>query len=186
MALAYTDVLFELREISLKNRPKELYEVSKKGTVPVLVTSDNLVIDESLEIMLWSLKNNSKQKWLKDNYSEELDIININDTKFKKWLDRYKYYDRYPGKSKAYYRKECCNILDIYENKLSNSQYLLKNKISLVDIAVFPFIRQFANVDQDWFNSFYKKLPTWLHSISSSELFAKVMEKNELWVGKEI
>ena len=186
MALNYTNVLFELREISLKNRPKELYQASRKGTVPVLITSDNLVIDESLEIMLWSLQNDSRQLWLKDNYSQDLDIIINNDTDFKKWLDRYKYHDRYPEKSKIFYRKECCNILDIYENKLVDSQYILKDSIGLVDIAIFPFIRQFANVNHDWFNNHFNKLPIWLDRISSSELFIQVMKKNELWIGKEI
>ena len=186
MALVYTEISFELREISLKNRPKELYRASKKGTVPVLITSDNLVIDESLEIMLWSLENNSKQQWLKDNYNQDLDIINNNDTEFKKWLDRYKYHERYTEQPKIYYRDECCKILDIYENKLIDYQYILKNSIGLVDIAVFPFIRQFANVDHDWFNDYYNKLPSWLEKISSSELFTQVMKKNELWVEKEI
>ena len=74
MALAYTNVKVEIREISLRNRPKELYEVSQKGTVPVLITIDGLVIDESLEIMLWTLKNNSNQTWLTENHNEEIDI----------------------------------------------------------------------------------------------------------------
>jgi len=186
MALAYTDISFELREISLKNRPKELYRVSKKGTVPVLITSDNLVIDESLEIMLWALESHSKQQWLKDNYNQDLNIINNNNTEFKKWLDRYKYHDRYPEQSRKYYRGECCNILDVYENKLSNTKYILKNSISFVDIAVFPFIRQFAYVDYDWFSDYYNNLPSWLEKISSSDLFIQVMKKNELWDEIEI
>ena len=70
MALAYTNVKVEIREISLRNRPKELYEVSQKGTVPVLITIDGLVIDESLEIMLWTLKNNLNQTWLIKNHNK--------------------------------------------------------------------------------------------------------------------
>ena len=62
MALAYTDTKVEIREISLKNRPEELYQASKKGTVPVLITADSSIIDESLEIMLWTLKNNLNQR----------------------------------------------------------------------------------------------------------------------------
>ena len=84
MALAYTNVKVEIREISLKNRPKELYEVSQKGTVPVLITIDGLVIDESLEIMLWTLKNNLNQTWLIENDNEEIEMINRNDVLFKK------------------------------------------------------------------------------------------------------
>ena len=72
MALAYTNIKVEIREISLQNRPEELYEVSKKGTVPVLITIDGLVIDESLEIMLWTLKNNLNQTWLIKNHNKEI------------------------------------------------------------------------------------------------------------------
>ena len=75
MALAYTNVKVEIREISLRNRPKELYEVSQKGTVPVLITIDGLVIDESLEIMLWTLKNNLNQTWLIKNHNKEIEMI---------------------------------------------------------------------------------------------------------------
>ena len=75
MALAYTDVKVEIREISLQNRPEELYEVSKKGTVPVLITTDGLVIDESLAIMLWTLKNNLNQTWLIENHNKEIEMI---------------------------------------------------------------------------------------------------------------
>ena len=83
MALAYTDVKLEIREISLRNRPEELYQASKKGTVPVLITLDGLVIDESLEIMLWTLKNNLNQTWLMENSEQELELINRNDVSFK-------------------------------------------------------------------------------------------------------
>ena len=91
MALAYTDIHVEIREISLRDRPEELYQASKKGTVPVLITLDGLVIDESLEIILWSLKSNSKQIWLSDNSDLEMNLINQNDTIFKKWYGWYFY-----------------------------------------------------------------------------------------------
>ena len=185
MALAYTDVQIEIREISLQNRPEELYEVSKKGTVPVLITVDNLVIDESLEIMLWTLKNNLNQTWLTKNFNQELEMINRNDTLFKKWLDRYKYYDKYPENSKEYYRKQCNYILSDYENQLNNTKYLLRNDMSISDIAIFPFVRQFANVDYQWFESNYNKLTCWFEEISSSNLFILIMKKYDTWNPKD-
>ena len=185
MALAYTDVQVEIREISLQNRPEELYEVSKKGTVPVLITVDNLVIDESLEIMLWTLKNNLNQTWLTKNFNQELEMINRNDTLFKKWLDRYKYYDKYPENSKEYYRKQCNYILSDYENQLNNTKYLLRNDISISDIAIFPFVRQFINVDRQWFESNYNKLTCWFEEISSSNLFILIMKKYDTWNPKD-
>ena len=181
MALAYADIKVELREISLRDRPRELYEVSSKGTVPVLITTDNSVIDESLEIMIWSLKCKENQTWLINESNVEFDLITDNDTTFKKWLDRYKYHDRYPEKSKEYYREHCNDILSIYEKQLNKTEYLLRNNISIADIAIFPFIRQFSNVDYEWFEKKYNKLRLWLKNISSSDLFISVMEKNDTW-----
>ena len=186
MALAYTNVKVEIREISLRNRPDELYEVSKKGTVPVLITTDGLVIDESLEIMLWTLKNNLNQTWLVEDCHVEIEMINRNDTLFKKWLDRYKYHDRYPENTKQYYRKKCDNILSKYESQLNSTQYLLKDSISISDIAIFPFIRQFANVDYKWFENNYAQLTVWLENICSSDLFVQIMKKYEMWDRKNM
>ena len=186
MALAYTNVKVEIREISLRNRPDELYEASKKGTVPVLITTDGLVIDESLEIMLWTLKNNLNQTWLVEDSHLEIEMINSNDTLFKKWLDRYKYHDRYPENTKQYYRKKCDNILSKYESQLNNTQYLLKDSISISDIAIFPFIRQFANVDYKWFENNYTELTVWLENICSSDLFVQIMKKYEMWDRKNM
>ena len=184
MALAYTNVQVEIREISLQNKPEELYKVSKKGTVPVLITLDDLVIDESLEIMLWTLKNNSNQTWLIKNHNKEIEMINRNDVLFKKWLDRYKYHDRYPENSKEHYQKKCGDILSDYESQLNNTKYLLRNSISIADIGIFPFVRQFANVDYQWFKNNYKKLTFWLEEICSSNLFIQIMKKYEIWNNK--
>ena len=184
MALAYTDVHVEIREISLKNRPEELYKVSKKGTVPVLITLDGLVIDESLKIMLWTLKNNSNQTWLIKNHDKEIKMINRNDGLFKKWLDRYKYYDRFPENTKEYYQKKCDVILSDYESQLNNTKYLSRDSISIADIAIFPFVRQFANVDYQWFENNYNKLTSWLQDICSSNLFLQIMKKHETWNNK--
>ena len=113
MALLYTKTQVEIREISLRDRPKELYQASEKGTVPVLITLDSVVIDESLDIMVWALKNSLKQTWLIDN-CDDMNAINQNDTLFKKWLDRYKYHDRYLENSKEYYRMQCGKVLSDY------------------------------------------------------------------------
>lgn len=184
MALAYTDVKLEIREISLRDRPEELYQASKKGTVPVLITLDGLVIDESLEIMLWTLKNNLNQTWLMENSEQELELINRNDVSFKKWLDKYKYHDRHPEYSKEYYREKCADILSDYENQLGNKKYILRDNISIADVAIFPFVRQFANVDYPWFENHYSKLTNWLEKICSSDLFIQIMEKHEMWDNK--
>ena len=180
MALSYCNIQVELREISLRDRPQSLYDISKKGTVPVILTKNKNVIDESLDIMIWALNKKNNQTWLnKDN--KEIDLINFNDTEFKKWLDKYKYHDRYPENSKESYRDKCNVILAKYENNLNNNQYLMSNKISIVDIAIFPFIRQFANVDYKWFENNYFNLNKWLNNISSSKLFISIMNKYNTW-----
>ena len=181
MAIAHTKLIIEIREISLRNRPKELYKASSKGTVPVLITPENVVIDESLDIILWVLKKSSIQSWLPENHFRHMKLIEQNDFKFKKWLDRYKYHDRYPENTKIFYRQKCCNYLNIYEKKLSEKKYLLSDNIKISDISIFPFIRQFANVDLDWFQNEYVKLAFWLDEICNSVLFKRIMKKYDLW-----
>ena len=186
MALAYTKLKVELREISLRDRPKELYKASAKGTVPVLITTSKKIIDESLDIMLWALKNNFDQTWLPKEHTKELIMINSNDTEFKKWLDKYKYHDRYPDKPKEFYREKCREILDSYEKQLEITSYLISDKINIADIAIFPFVRQFANVDYVWFENNYNNLKVWLNEICDSNLFKSIMKKNDLWDPKNI
>ena len=180
MALSYCEVEVELREISLKDRPQSLYEISKKGTVPAMLTKDNIVIDESLDIMIWALERNHNQTWLnKDN--KEMSLINLNDTEFKKYLDRYKYHDRHPQNSKESYRNKCNTILEEYEKSLIKSQYLINDNVNIADISIFPFVRQFAKVDYTWFENNYVYLSRWLKNISSSEIFTSVMKKYDTW-----
>ena len=180
MALSYCDIEVELREISLRDRPQSLYDISKKGTVPVILTKDNTVIDESLDIMIWALKRKLNQTWLNKN-NREMDLINLNDTEFKKNLDRYKYHDRHPQDSKESYRNKCGTILGKYEKTLIKNQYLINDNMNVADIAIFPFVRQFANVDYKWFENNYIYLNRWLKNISSSKIFISVMNKYDTW-----
>jgi len=177
MALAYSNITVELKEILLKNRPQELFDISPKGTVPVLLVDKSIIIEESLEIMIWALNKNDPNGWYKHNKQKQINIINEYDKKFKYWLDRFKYYDRYPDYDKNYYREKCNTYLSKLDIKLNDTPYLLSKKISLADIAIFPFIRQFANIDLDGFNNFYKNIPMWLEKIMKSKLFLSVMNK---------
>ena len=161
MALAYSNITVELKEISLKNRPQELYDISPKGTVPILCINNSTIIDESLDIMKWALNHNDPKHWIDNNMEIQHEMIQANDNKFKHWLDRYKYYDRYPKHTKSDYREKCGEFILKLNILLEDNRYLLSNHLSLVDVAIFPFIRQCANVDIHWFNNHYVNAYNW-------------------------
>ena len=179
MALFNSDIQIDIHEVSLKNKPRAMLELSSKGTVPMLVVDDQ-VIDESLDIMLWALNINDPDGWYAD-YSEAgkihaMQLITQNDEEFKGWLDKYKYADRHPEFSQDYYREKCEVFLQVLETALEKSAYLMGETISLADIAIFPFIRQFAMVDKNWFDSCpFPKTRSWLNSFLDLPLFTHVM-----------
>tara|TARA_B100000886_G_scaffold67572_1_gene42546 strand:- start:634 stop:1215 length:582 start_codon:yes stop_codon:yes gene_type:complete len=181
MSLYYSKINYEHREILLNNRPEKLYQLSPKGTVPVLELPNGDVIDESLDIMKWTISINDPEMWFDKNSEEQVDLIKLNDDKFKKWLDKYKYHVRFPEYSLEYYRKECEKILDIYEDRLKDKSFLFGATISLADIAIMPFIRQFSNVDIGYFNNRFTFLSKWKQSLISLEIFSKMMNKFEVW-----
>ncbi len=184
MALKYASITCELREIALRNKPKEMISISKKGTVPVLQLINGEVIDESLDIMLWALQRADPDNWLNIEHQDAMLLIEKNDNQFTQYLDRYKYFQRYPGKPQIYYRERAEKFVVLLETNLKehNGIGLVSNHISLADVAIFPFIKQFAHVDWEWFcNSQYENLISWLFKFEKSELFLLVMKKYKLW-----
>ncbi len=194
MALRYSNIHVEHREVELKSKPLSMLNYSRKGTVPVLVLQDGTVIDESREIITWALKINDPDNWkasglpLRDGLSKVDTSINDkmemlvekNDNYFKQYLDKYKYSDRYPENTQEFYRHKAEEFLIELENHLSNNLFLFSPKISVADISIFPFIRQFAFVDKVWFDqSKYKYLKIWLEVFLTSDLFNAVMEKHK-------
>jgi len=186
MVLSYMEVSVELREVLLNERPQSLYKISSKGTVPVLLLKDGKVLDESLDIMQWAIKQ-GEQKLYEDKLNEQNQLIKYNDTKFKYWLDKYKYHVRYLEHSREYYQRKCSKTLAEYDMRLRENEYLMGDRIRLADIAIFPFIRQCANVDQNWFNNKYPNLNRWLEIWKQSRLFKSVMMKYNQWrLGDEL
>ena len=177
MALTQFDLTLELREVSLKDRPPQLHNVSHKETVPVLHLQNGDVIDESLDIMLWCFHQNGGRS----GYSFQLKLIKIIDWDFKYWLDHYKYHERYPEYSRDYYRDKCATILSQFEILLEKNTYISGDEMQLADMAIFPFIRQFAHVDKDWFLSAFQTLTEWYQRIHASYVFTGVMEKYDFW-----
>lgn len=190
MALKYADIQLELREIDLNKPPAALRAISDNATVPVLHLPDGNVIDESWEIVQWAVRQNDPDLWLgEDNqYLIESDmLVETNDYSFKQDLDHYKYADRYPEQAMEYYRQQGEEFLQALEERLNETRFLLSDTISISDIGIFPFIRQFAMVDQPWFDQApYPKLQKWLSCFidsdgSEARLFSLVMNKYNIW-----
>lgn len=187
MALHAAGIKVVLREIFLKNKPDLFLQVSPKGTVPVLVTVENGVLEESLDIMDWALSSSIKgsgltQELLPDKPLDEHSLIVANDGEFKYWLDRYKYADRYPEQEPLYYRAQCEKQLRALDEVLQSQPFLDGNKLSALDLAVFPFVRQFAFVDKTGFDAMpFRSLQLWLESLLVHPLFTAVMAKYPAW-----
>ncbi len=183
MALRYAGIALEIREIELRNKPLEMLKVSPKATVPVLVLNDGAVIDQSLDIMYWALRQHDADGWLKADSELTQQLIAENDGSFKQALDKYKYAIRFPEQSAEAYRAQGEVFLLKLEHLLSQSRFLSGDQISLADIAIFPFIRQFSGVDAKWFEAApYPKLKTWLNALIESELFSSIMQKQPAYM----
>ena len=182
MALQYAGVQVEHREIDLRNKPQSMLRLSPKGTVPVLDV-DGLVLDQSLDIMRWALKISDPDGW---NILDE-DIAQIwierNDQLFKNLLDQYKYPNRYPNINPATVLADAMALmLEPMESALRSSQYLLGNRMTWIDIVIFPFIRQFSMVDQQKFEELpFPQIKRWLNEQIQSQLFISVMDKHPVW-----
>ncbi|WP_421558272.1 glutathione S-transferase [Pseudomonas canadensis] len=177
LALRYSGVPVRIVEVSLKAKPAEMLALSPKGTVPVL-NVDGQVIEESLEIMQWALAQHDPDNWLLQGDPAVFALIAENDQGFKYHLNRYKYAERYPEHSMEQYRAEGEVFLQKLEDLLADRAYLLADHPSLADMALAPFVRQFAHVDRAWFAaSPYTQLQAWLQRFLESPLFISVMAK---------
>ena len=181
MALAASGAEVMLREVLLKDKPSELLAASSKATVPVLVLSDGGVIEESLDIMQWALKQSDPLGWLAGSALDS-EWISECDGDFKHWLDRYKYAERYPEQTAEDYRQNAEGFLQKLEDRLSSNNWVGGNAANAVDVALFPFIRQFAGVDPSWWQQApYPKVRQWLENWLNSALFSAIMTKYPRW-----
>jgi len=182
LTLRYAGISCALREVVLGDKPPELIACSPKATVPVLVLDSGEVIDESLDIMLWALGQNDPDGWLDIDTAAANQLIDTNDGEFKAWLDRYKYPEWHPDSKPEECRARCEVFLDEIDRRLRQQAYVCGDRLSLADVALLPFLRQFAFVDIDWFRSSrYGSANEWLQRFLKSDLFASVMHKYPLW-----
>ena len=176
-----------LRDIVMTNIPTEMLTASPKGTVPVLVLSDSSVIEESLNIMLWALKQNDPDNLLyrheRDALDNMLTLIQRCDNEFVDALKKYKAASRYHDSNIQTYRQQCEIFINDLEESLTKHHFIMGDSASLVDYAILPFIRQFSNVDKKWYKQApYPKLQQWLENHYQNPIFAKAMTKYPQWL----
>jgi len=191
MAIVISEQICALREVVLKDKPPEMLEASSKGTVPVLVLPDGLVLDESYDIMCWALGLHDPDGWLEPierNAVDVKELISENDGPFKEHLDRYKYTTRYEdeGADAVYHRTHGLKFIEKLDARLTRRVYLYGDQFTIADAAIAPFIRQFANTDRNWFDMLnLPNVQRWLNGILGSDLFLYVMSKYPVWTQGE-
>lgn len=185
LAIQASGVQVELREVLLRIKPPQMLDISSKGTVPVLQLSDGRIIDESRDIIDWALSRNDPHEWALAAQpalrSQAERLIDRNDGDFKNLLDRYKYAVRFPEYPPEYYRDSALQVLAELDRQL-NGGYLLDGRETIADVALYPFVRQFALVDKPWFDQQpMPALQAWLEKFLAADSFARVMVKLPPW-----
>ena len=182
LALLSSGVRVELREIQLKHKPPEFLETSATATVPALRLTDR-VLDESLDIMIWALKQNDPEQLL-DIPQEGWALIEENDGPFKAALDHTKYASRYPELDATAERSKAAAFLVGLDERLRHQDALFGAHLTIADKAILPFVRQFANTDRNWFDAqAWPNLIAWLNRFTQGDAFEKVMNKYAPWSG---
>ncbi len=192
-AIKICEFKVELREIDLRNKPEHFNQISKSKTVPLLILDSKTIIEESLDIILWSLenaKNSLKEKYFNNYLKDEiLEIINENDSQFKYHLDRFKYSSRYNKEEKMHHFSKAYNYITKWNkliNKKSSSNYwLIGDQETIADWSIWPFVRQFkiACKNEKILNYFEPNIKSWLYNFENHKNFKDVMYKYNVWQG---
>ncbi len=184
-AIRSSQIMVEVREIKLQEKPSEFLKSSPKGTVPVLITNSGEILEESLDIINWALNRNDPDKWLdkgKLASHEIAKLLNDLENKFKPNLDKYKYPNRFSGVDQFLYRDKNLCFLEKLNFYLKKNTSLNCEHLTLLDYAIFPFVRQFRNVDQEWFEKLnFIFLNKWINQIIDSQDFLSIMKKFKKW-----
>ncbi len=190
LALLSSGVVYEHRDVALKAKPAEMLQVSPKGTVPVLCLSTGEVLEQSLDIMWWALRQHDPQSWVPltpEALAETHQLIAANDGAFKANLDRYKYPQRFGLSDGGAHRDEAAVWLFTLNARLQNHAFLAGEHWGLLDAALAPFVRQFARTDRAWFDAQpWPYLAQWLLNFENSAAFSAVMHKHPLWVSSAL
>ncbi len=185
LGLSVSGTSIRIREVVLRDKPAEMLELSPKGTVPVLHLPTGKILDESLDILTWALEQNDPEGWLIPSPDETQTLIARNDGPFKRALDRYKYPGRYAEEDVTIETQRAIGLEilhDLNTRITANNGQIMRPERSLADMAIFPFVRQFAHVDMDWFTAQpLSALQVWLEGHKNSALFKGIMPKYAQW-----
>ncbi len=184
LALKAAGIPVVLREVVLRDKPAALLEISPKATVPVLQRPDGGVLEQSLDIMRWALAASDPQGWLRADEDDDVRLLTaLNDGPFKQALDRYKYAPRHPERPAHAWRDDGVALMLAPLNaRLAAHRFLLRDTPSLADMALVPFMRQFAAVDPAWFTGApLAPLRAWLQALTATPLFESVMVRHPAW-----
>ena len=194
-AIKMCDLEVEIREIDLKNKPLELIKNSVSKTVPLLILNNGEVIEESLDIIMWALKNSPKnynERYFKKSYRELiLETIHENDHIFKYHLDRFKYTSRFNPNEKEFHfinAQKFLKKLNISLTQSNKNRWLVGDQESIADWCIWPFVRQFkiACNSQKIYDYFEEPLESWFNYFSKHENFKYVMYKYSVWESSSI
>lgn len=179
MALLIAGIEFDAHEVSLRDKPAEMLAISPKGSVPVMLLPDGTVLEQSWDIMRWALEQRAARWWDGAQTTENLEWLARNDGEFKVHLDRYKYPERYNETDREGHRENAlASFLRPLNSRLAQSRYLGGIEPCATDLALFPFVRQFAAVEPAWFETAeLPSLQAWLAGWLSSPMFAHCMQK---------
>ncbi len=184
LAIKAAGVAVAVREVVLRDKPAALVAASPKAAVPVLQLPDGRVLEQSLDIMRWALAMHDPQGWLRADERDEVQaLIALNDGPFKQALDRYKYAPRHPEHPAHVHRDEAVALLLAPLNaRLAGHRFLLRDTPSLADMAIVPFVRQFAAVDASWFDGApLAPLRAWMEGLTAAPLFDAAMTRFDAW-----
>jgi glutathione S-transferase len=180
LAIAASGVTVELREVLLRDKAPEFLATSPSATVPCLKSGDT-VIDESLDVMKWALAQQDPLGWL-DMPAEGHALIAKADGPFKSALDRTKYATRYPDADPVESRARAHEFLFQLDALIADKAFLYGDTATLADMAILPFVRQFAFIDKQLFDAQgWPGLARWLAAFLESELFQQIMPKYPVW-----
>lgn len=168
--LNYAQIDVKLISIDLKQRPTELTNLKADASVPFLVLEDNIFIDESWDICKWALQRNDPQQWIGNDSQALLDnemLIETNDHSFAESLR-----DLLNDKGNSEAKQDCEEILLEFERQLEQHSYLVSDQLSAADVAIAPFIQQYADIQaSQFFTAAYTRLQHWLTTITQAPFY---------------